>query len=791
MPVDFLTREQSLRYGRFNETPSSAQLARYFYLDQFDIQRVRYKRSERYLRLGYAIQLGTVRFLGTFLEKPLDVPEAVIAFVADQLHVTDWSDLPKYAQSDARFEHKQDIQGVYGYREFSETAEQFALMRWLYARAWYSAERPVVLFDLTTARLVERKILLPGVTTLERFVARVRDQAAQRLWHRLFILLDEKQTKRLLQLLDKPPVSRFSRLELLQRSPTRQSTPALLEALQRLQEIRDLGVSLIDLSALPASRIYALARYAATVWVQSVVELTQERQLATLLAFAHSFEAVAMDDAIDVLDIRMVTLLGNAIRIGKRERLRTLKDLDAAAIRLSQAGAILVDMIHSDESVRQRVFEQVSAQALQEAIETIQRLTRLPEDNYYQELIECYRQVKRFLPSLLKTVSFESTPVARDVLAALEFLKIAEISRNKPYWKTAPLDGLNRTWRRIIQSENQVDKRAYTVATMQRMHQALRRHDLFVHPSARWGDTRLNLLQGDAWEKARPQVCRALGRLPAVAPELEQLTRQLADAYQRVSLNLPDNTSVRVENGTDLVVSNLDKLEEPASLVAARERVDNLIPWIDLPELVLEIAKITNFAADFTHISEGQARVEDLELSICAVLVAEACNVGLRPVVNEDNPALTLNRLAWVQQNYIRAETIAQANIRLVDAQKNVKLAQVWGGGEVASADGLRFVVPVHTLNARPNSRYFGAGRGVTYFNFTSDQFTGFYAILIPGTLRDSLYILEGLLEQQTTLHPIEIMTDTASYSDVVFGLFWLLGYQFSPRLADIGEARF
>ena len=34
-------------------------------------------------------------------------------------------------------------------------------------------------------------------------------------------------------------------------------------------------------------------------------------------------------------------------------------------------------------------------------------------------------------------------------------------------------------------------------------------------------------------------------------------------------------------------------------------------------------------------------------------------------------------------------------------------------------------------------------------------------------------------------------MTDTAAYADTVFGLFWLLGYQFSPRLADIGDARF
>lgn len=104
----------------------------------------------------------------------------------------------------------------------------------------------------------------------------------------------------------------------------------------------------------------------------------------------------------------------------------------------------------------------------------------------------------------------------------------------------------------------------------------------------------------------------------------------------------------------------------------------------------------------------------------------------------------------------------------------------------------MRFVVPVRTINARPNSKYFGPGRGVTYYNFTSDQFTEFHNIVIPGTLRDSLYILspgvavsnfpEGLLEQETSLNPVEIMADTAGVSDVVFGLFWLLGYQFSPR---------
>src|SRR3989440_12934931 len=103
----------------------------------------------------------------------------------------------------------------------------------------------------------------------------------------------------------------------------------------------------------------------------------------------------------------------------------------------------------------------------------------------------------------------------------------------------------------------------------------------------------------------------------------------------------------------------------------------------------------------------------------------------------------------------------------------------------------MRFIVPLRALNAGPHPKYFGTGRGITLANYTSDQFSGFKNIVVTGTLRDSLVVLEGLLNQETGLHPKELMTDTASYSDVMFGLFHLLGYQFSPRLADVGESRF
>jgi TnpA family transposase len=154
---------------------------------------------------------------------------------------------------------------------------------------------------------------------------------------------------------------------------------------------------------------------------------------------------------------------------------------------------------------------------------------------------------------------------------------------------------------------------------------------------------------------------------------------------------------------------------------------------------------------------------------------------------------LTRHRLNWVKQNYIRAETLARAraNARLVDYQSTIPLAKKWGGGEVASADGMRFVTSVRTVNAGPNRKYFGSSKGITWYNFISDQFSGFHGIVVPGTLRDSIFILEGFLEQQSSLNPTEIMTDTAGASDIIFGLFWLLGYQFSPRLADAGAAVF
>jgi hypothetical protein len=109
VPVEFLTEDQAAAYGRFGGEPSRAELERFFFLDDSDRGRVEKRRGE-HNQLGYAVQLGTVRFLGTFLTDPLDVPWSVVDYVAVQLDVADSSVIKRYTEREkTAYEHGRSV----------------------------------------------------------------------------------------------------------------------------------------------------------------------------------------------------------------------------------------------------------------------------------------------------------------------------------------------------------------------------------------------------------------------------------------------------------------------------------------------------------------------------------------------------------------------------------------------------------------------------------------------------------------------------------------------------------
>ena len=792
MPVGFLTPEQRDYFGRYVGSPSREELERFFYLSDEDRDVIQTLRGD-HSRLGYAILLTTVRFLGVLPDKPRSVPSEVQQVLVRQLSITDPDCLLRYSDH-RRWIHAADIQTRYGYRHFTDHDVGFRLCRWLYALCWTGTDRPGVLFERATAWLLTQKVLLPGVSQLERFVAQLRSRVEERLWLTLGRSVTEQQRQRLLKLLTVEDGSRGSKLDKLRSGPVMISGPALVKALHRLDDVRSFGITLPAAAHIPPSRIATLARFANTAKVTAISRLPPARQLATLVAFAVCLEATAHDDALDVLESLLRDLFSNAEKADKKARLRTLKDLDRSAATLAAACRMVLDASISDSTLRTQLFANLPRVYLENALKEVDALIRPANDVFINALEERYRSVRRFLPDLLERLHFGANPTGKAVVDGFEWLR--KNLKCKHPEIDAPQDVVGKSWQKhIIGKEGTLDMRAYVFCVLDALRTAIRRRDVFVSPSWRYADPRIGLLDGPEWIAARPIVCRSLGLSVEAKPTLDAFITELDTTWLAVAKRLPENPAIQLtetdEGKTELSLAALERLDEPESLLALRTAVANLMPRVDLPEILLEVAARSGFSSAFTHVSERNARADNFATSLCAVLLGDACNTGLEPLIRSDIPALRRDRLSWVGQNYIRDDTLSAANVILVSMQSQLELAQIWGGGEVASADGMRFVVPVRSVHSGPNPKYFGSSRGVTWYNLISDQFSGLNAITVPGTLRDSLVLLAVVLEQQTELQPTQIMTDTGAYSDVVFGLFRLLGYHFSPRLADVGGTRF
>jgi Domain of unknown function (DUF4158) len=184
VPVEFLTDEQRRLYGRFHGEPTLEDLARYFHLDDSDRSLIALHRGD-HNRLGFAVQLCAVRYVGAFPEDLTETPAAVVSILGRQLSIEHANCFAEYCTSRQRWDHTVEIRERGGYVEFSDGSTQFRLNRWLYALCWTGTDRPGMLFDRATTWLITHKVLLPGATVLERHVSRIRARVQERLWSSL------------------------------------------------------------------------------------------------------------------------------------------------------------------------------------------------------------------------------------------------------------------------------------------------------------------------------------------------------------------------------------------------------------------------------------------------------------------------------------------------------------------------------------------------------------------------------------------------------------------------------
>lgn len=163
-------------YGLFSRQLSADELAGCFCFSDDDQRQIaRHRRDVN--RLGFAVQLGTVRYLGRFLENPAQAPEQVVHWTAREIGVAPSTNLAGYGEGEGRWDHQAEIRAAYGYRPFSTPGVEADLVEWLRARGGVTAESHAVLFARAGEFLIGRRILLPGWSTLWRLVGSARESA--------------------------------------------------------------------------------------------------------------------------------------------------------------------------------------------------------------------------------------------------------------------------------------------------------------------------------------------------------------------------------------------------------------------------------------------------------------------------------------------------------------------------------------------------------------------------------------------------------------------------------------
>jgi TnpA family transposase len=180
------------------------------------------------------------------------------------------------------------------------------------------------------------------------------------------------------------------------------------------------------------------------------------------------------------------------------------------------------------------------------------------------------------------------------------------------------------------------------------------------------------------------------------------------------------------------------------------------------------------------------SRGRDLLLNLYGCLLAQACNLGFKPLA--DAAALPYNKLLSCNRWYVRDETLAEATTTLVTFMQSLPYSGVWGSGLLSSSDGQRFAAKGNIRKARALPRYYGYGKGVTFYTWTLDLFAQYGSKAIPSTVRDATFVLDALLDNLADLEVVEHTTDTAGYTELIFALFDLLGFKFSPRIRDLGD---
>jgi hypothetical protein len=296
----------------------------------------------------------------------------------------------------------------------------------------------------------------------------------------------------------------------------------------------------------------------------------------------------------------------------------------------------------------------------------------------------------------------------------------------------APLGFISNRWNKFVfEPGGAINKHYYEFAAYAELKNKIRSGDVAVKGSRNYRNFDEYLVTKKEWDNKKASASKLAVSI-SMEEYLQERMNSLNKRLQWVSNNADKLNGVSI--GNDQI--HVDRLEKdvPEDAMALSEGLYKMVPRVKLPDLLIEVARWTNFDRNFIHASTGNSPKGDEKAIIMAALMAMGTNIGLVKMA-DSTPEITYRQMANTAQWRMYDDAMKRAQATLVNYQHKQFLSSYWGDGSTSSSDGMRVQVGVSSLHAEHNPHY-GSEKGTTMYRFVSDQFSSIPRLLIltPGT---------------------------------------------------------
>ncbi|MBM3282721.1 Tn3 family transposase, partial [Candidatus Gottesmanbacteria bacterium] len=211
----------------------------------------------------------------------------------------------------------------------------------------------------------------------------------------------------------------------------------------------------------------------------------------------------------------------------------------------------------------------------------------------------------------------------------------------------------------------------------------------------------------------------------------------------------------------------------------------NSLKQVEIGDILHFVNQQCQFMDVFQHILLRYAKQGANDTAIAACIIAWGTNMGLGRMGEVSD--IKYHTLSTTSDNFIRLETLSEANNRVCNAIAELPIFQYYNIGETihSSSDGQKFETRIHTINARYSPKYFGLKKGIVSYTLVVNNVPA-NATIIGANEHESHYVFDILFNNTTDIQPEVHSTDTHGSNEVNFAILHLFGYQFAPRYLDI-----